>query len=426
MSFYIIEKEEQLQYLPHFDKCFVHVITNNNNYHPAISYVSLVYVKPFNNKGYIFCINHTESLSLKWQSFKKYLSEKELYAVDAKFTRYFFSTNINDITFNYISQGGTKFDFDKCEPNIIYDFYNQYGTLKNVNKIIPISKHYEYCENIYEIIKPYLLQNTEYEKKLTNVFFKIEKEGIKLDKECFIKHHENHNTPHFSIKGGRAYTHYNLYTLTGRPSNTFNGINYAALNKDNGERACYIPNNNVFIEADFQGYHPRLLGELINFPFSSDKTTYETLSEVLNVTPQEAKELTFKQTYGGVWDEYSDKPFFGQVKSLTDDLWNTIQHKGHIDTPSGKSFRLKNIDNPTPAKLLNYYIQNQETYKNVLQLNDIFNDFRPLKSRIVLYTYDAILIDASNDELNKIKEIINKLKYPVKLKYGVNYNELKQ
>ena len=74
--FYIIEKEEQLQHIPPFDKCFVHVITNNNNYHPAIAEVSLIYVKPFEGKGYIFCIKHTESLSLKWQTIKKYLSEK--------------------------------------------------------------------------------------------------------------------------------------------------------------------------------------------------------------------------------------------------------------------------------------------------------------------------------------------------------------
>ena len=79
--FYIVEKEDQLQHIPPFDKCFVHVITNNNNYHPAIAEVSLIYVKPFEGKGYIFCIKHTESLSLKWQTIKKYLSEKELYEV---------------------------------------------------------------------------------------------------------------------------------------------------------------------------------------------------------------------------------------------------------------------------------------------------------------------------------------------------------
>jgi hypothetical protein len=105
-------------------------------------------------------------------------------------------------------------------------------------------------------------------------------------------------------------------------------------------------------------------------------------------------------------------------------LWDTINYGGYIDTPSGKRFRSKDIENPTPQKVLNYYIQNFETSQNVLQLYGIFNDFRPLKSRIVLYTYDSILVDASREETEKIKQIIAKLQYPVRIKSGNNYNEL--
>lgn len=418
--FYIIEKEEQLQHIPPFDKCFVHVITNNNNYHPAIAEVSLVYVKPFNSKGYIFCINHTESLSLKWQPIKKFLSEKELYAIDAKYTKYFLSGKINDATFNH----GSKFDFSVCEPTIITNFYNEHSSLKNINELIPISKHYEYCENIYDVVKSYLIKNNEFIYKTIDVFFKIEKKGIKLDKKCFIEYHEEHLTPHFSVKQGVIYTLYNLYTLTGRPSNAFNGINFAALNKENGERSCFIPHNDLFIEVDFQGYHPRLIGELAEWHFPNDRNTYEILGQLLGVTQQEAKELTFKQLYGGVWSEYQDKPFFKQVNMFVDDLWETIQYSGYIDTPSGKRFKLKDIDNPNPQKVLNYYIQNYETSQNVLQLYALFNEFRPLKSRIVLYTYDSVLIDVAREESQKINDIIAKLQYPVRIKTGNNYNEL--
>jgi len=422
--FYIIEKEEQLQHIPPFDKCFVHVITNNNNYHPAIAEISLVYVKPFNSKGYIFCIKHSESLSLKWQTIKKYLSEKELYAVDAKYTKYFLSGKINDASLYYATKESSRFDFSGCEPIIISNFYSEHGSLKNVNELIPISKHYEYCENIYNVVKPYLLKNTDAMNKAIEVFFKIEKEGIKLDKTCFIKYHENHLTPHFSVKQGRIYTSYNLYTLTGRPSNSFNGVNFAALNKENGERTCFIPENDLFIEIDFQGYHPRLIGELAEWYFPNDRNTYEILGQLLGVTQQEAKELTFKQLYGGVWSEYKDKPFFKQVDIFVDDLWNTIQYSGRIETPSGKIFKLKDIDNPNPQKVLNYYIQNYETSQNVTQFYSLFNEFKSLKSRIILYTYDSVLIDVSREETPKIDELIAKLQYPVRVKTGINYNEL--
>lgn len=423
--FYIIEKEEQLQHIPPFDKCFVHVITNNNNYHPAIADISLIYVKPFDSKGYIFCIKHTESLSLKWQTIKKYLSEKELYAVDSKHTKYFLSGKINDASFNNALQGGTRFDFSGCEPVIISNFYRDHGTLKNVNELIPISKHYEYCENIYNVVKPYLVKSTDTVHKTVDVFFKIEKEGIKLDKNCFIEYHKEHSTPHFSVKQGTAYTSYNLYTLTGRPSNAFNSINFAALNKENGERKCFIPRNDLFIEIDFNGYHPRLLGTLVNYEFDKETNVYEQIGKILNNKDiSKVKETTFQNLYGGIRSELQNKPFFKSIQAFTDDLWNTINYGGYIDTPSGRRFRLKDIDNPTPQKVLNYYIQNFETSQNVTQLYALFNDFRPLKSRIILYTYDSVLIDVAREESQKINEIIAKLHYPVRIKTGTNYNEL--
>jgi len=423
--FYLIEKESQLPFLPPFDKCFVHVISNNYNYHPAISEVSLVYVKPFNDKGYIFCIKHNESLGLKWQPLKKFLSEKELYAIDAKYTKYFLSGNINDITLSSIAKG-VKFDFRKCEPIIMSNFYRIYNLLKNINELIPISKHYEYCEALYELVKPHIAKNTDYVNKQIDVFFKIEREGIKLDKECFIKYHENHPTPHFSIKQGRAYTNYNLYTLTGRPSNSFNNINYAALNKENGERECFAPGNDLFMEFDFNGYHPRLLGNIIGYKFDYDTNVYTQIAQLLNEPDiSKVKEITFQNLYGGIRKEFKNKPFFREVDMFTDSLWDEIQHQGHLTTPSGKTFHLKDIENPTPQKILNYYIQNFETSQNVEQLHALFSESRPLKTRIVLYTYDSVLIDASREETQKINEIIAKLKYPTRVKTGTNYNNLK-
>ena len=41
-------------------------------------------------------------------------------------------------------------------------------------------------------------------------------------------------------KDGYEYTKYNIFTQTGRPANSNNGINYAALNKDDGTRTKYI------------------------------------------------------------------------------------------------------------------------------------------------------------------------------------------
>ena len=70
---------------------------------------------------------------------------------------------------------------------------------------------------------------------------------IKQDKfeKFFEPQHEE-----YSICNNIIYTRYNLYTTTRRPSNTFNSINFAALNKDNKCRETFIPQNDKFVEID--------------------------------------------------------------------------------------------------------------------------------------------------------------------------------
>jgi hypothetical protein len=256
------------------------------------------------------------------------------------------------------------------------------------------------------------------------VFHEIESQGIKVDKQCFIDCYGNDlRYPEFNLAKGKIYSQYNLYTTTGRPSNTYNSINFAALNKNNGERMCYKPVNDVFVEFDIQGYHPRLLGDMVDFNFG-DRNTYELLGESLGVTMQEAKELTFKQLYGGVWAEYRDQPFFRDVVTHTDGLWDEFQYGGYVTT-ANKVFKRDELPDMTPSKLLNYVIQSAETSTNVMLLDNILRLLRNKKTKLVLYTYDAFLFDYSKDDgkelLIEIKDIIH---YPINIKQGNTYHGL--
>ena len=193
------------------------------------------------------------------------------------------------------------------------------------------------------------------------------------------------------------------------------------MNKTNGERLCYRPNNDSFIEIDIQGYHPRLIGELVSFEFPKDRNTYDYLGELLNVSQQEAKELTFKQLYGGVWSEYRNKPFFKDVIKYIDDLWDTYQYGGYYETKN-KIFAYDKT--MTINKLFNYVIQSYETSTNVQLLELILNHLKDKKTKLVLYTYDAFLFDYNKEDINLIQEIINILKYPVNIKQGKTYHSL--
>ena len=427
--FYIIEKSSQLQQLS-FEDCFVRFIPFNNNFHPALTELSLVYVRPLNSKkGYILCLNHNESLSLNKDEVFNWLDTLgRIWILDKKQSLHWYNNSDKLFDVNFLE----PVDIKSLDNACISYYYSKHNALPNVNCLIPISKHYEMCETIFNmalpIIKQYSLSNVTFQFnnfRTANVFYNIEKNGIKVDKNCFIDYYNGKLTnPQFSLSRSKIYTQYNLYTTTSRPSNTFNSINFAALHKDDGERACFKPENDKFIELDFQGYHPRLIGEMIGFDFPKDKNTYDVLGELLGVSRQEAKELTFKQLYGGVWSEYQNKPFFKDVIKYTDNMWDTYQYGGSIKCDN-KIF-IRDDENITRTKLFNYIVQSKETSTNVDLLKLVFDKLKDKKTKLVLYTYDAFLFDYSNEDKGLIQEVINILEYPVNIKQGKTYHGLEK
>ena len=428
--FYIIERQEQLDKLGPFNDCFVQFIQQNDNYHPKLSPLSLIYVRDITqHKGYMLCLNHNESFSLPYQETLNWLlgNTDRLFVLNKKEAMYHFPHPNKLYDINFIEHPDLTGIFTTCHTF----YYRQHTASPITNKLIPISKHYEECENIFDIVLPIIQQyranNVVYafnNGPLTRVFHAIESNGIKVDKQCFIDAYGNNlQYPQFNLSKGKIYSQYNLYTLTGRPSNTYNSINFAALDKNNGERACYRPTNDKFIEFDIQGYHPRILGDMIGFNFG-DKNTYELLGELLGVSAQEAKELTFKQLYGGVWGEYRDQPFFRDIVTLTDGIWDEYQYNGTYPTRNRIFIR---DDNMTQSKLLNYIIQSHETSNNVVMLDNILNYLRDKKTKLVLYVYDSILIDyASSDGDQVLLDIKNMIHYPVNIKTGKNYHALEK
>ena len=88
------------------------------------------------------------------------------------------------------------------------------GDKIDINRIIPIVKHYEYCEKTFHDLKNKINEpiNDFYNTKASVVFNAVERSGIRINREKF----ESYFHP---IDGEYAYTQFNFKTLTGRPSN---------------------------------------------------------------------------------------------------------------------------------------------------------------------------------------------------------------
>ena len=429
MAFYIIERQDQLDKLGPFNDCYIEFIQHNDNYHPKLSDLSLVYIRDLTqHKGYILCLDHNESFQLNKNNVFTWLLDntERLFVLDKKQALYHFPHEEKLFDVNFIKHFKAAVDL----PVVKHYYRTNYAF---TNKLIPISKHYEKCEltffNVLPIISEFRADNSIYAFNnglLTRVFQQIESNGIKIDKQCFVDCYGNDlQHPEYSIFKGKIYSHYNLHTTTGRPSNSYNSINFAALNKTNGERLCYRPANDMFIEFDIQGYHPRLIGELVDFHFPKDKSTYEYLGGLLGVEASEAKELTFKQIYGGVWNEFRDKPFFKDVVHYVDNIWELYQQTEIVC--KNRMFRCEEMDDMNPYKLFNYLIQSYETSTNVIILERILDYLKDKQTKLVLYVYDSILLDYAESDGDQLTlDIKNIIHYPVNIKIGKNYHSLEK
>ena len=139
-----------------------------------------------------------------------------------------------------------------------------------------------------------------------------------------------------------------------------------------------------------------------------------------------AKELTFKQLYGGVFENYKDLPFFKLTSEYIRTTWETFQATGSITCPiSNHVFERDKLENMNPQKLFNYVLQNMETSLNIEILYRILKLLKNKNTKLVLYTYDSFLFDVDNNELDVleiIKSVFTKLKLQIKQKNGIRYD----
>jgi hypothetical protein len=424
--FWLIETKKDLEYLQHkpIKEAFVEIIPYHDHIHPTLNNVSLVYIRPFNDtKGYMLCIDHSETTSLNKTVIGDILQSIErVWVQDKKQALYYFPLkclcDLSQLIPPYIQE----------LPKVYNHFYSKYPNYKETNKLIPVTKHYEKCEHIYNHVRSVLPKELPswfdfYNNKVVLAFFGIEKNGLKINKYEFDKHYEL-NQEFYSIQDDRIYTSYNLATTTRRPSNSFNGVNFAAINKDNGARRSYISSHG-YVEFDISAYHPTIVGRLLAYDFG-DVDVHQAFADLYQTSYQEAKEITFKQLYGGVFKEYEHLEFFQQVKEFVATNWETFNNTGQVIIPiSGYCFEKDKLENMNPQKLFNYMLQNIETAINTKILMDIHKLLRGRKTKIVLYTYDSFLFELGEDEEDieiEINEIFKKYKLTTKTKKGYDYD----
>ena len=434
--FYILESEKQLNRLQLLGRLggYVQVIPSNFDYHPKLTSTIAVYLRPLKSKyGYIIPIDHNDGLNVDKNRVYELLKEfKTLYTIDKKELLYHF--NIQESI--DVSLLNTMVNYEKLEysnnTTLVNHFYNKHK-IKNINKIIPLPKLYENCEKIYDKVEKLLDIEVPsgfdfYNTTATNVFYLLEQSGLGVYYEAFNKLFKPRD-PLYNTVDNSVLTFYNLYNITSRPTNAFNSVNFAAIPKGEQYRKCFKPKNDYFVEFDFDGYHLRLLCEQINYELT-DESAHKQLAKLYfekdNITDEEyneAKQINFHAIYGKIPEKWAFLEIFEKIDSYIKDLWSRYQDEGKILAPISKKPFTRKLKDMNPQKLMNYVMQSLETSRNIIILKEVLRYLKEKKTKVVLYTYDALLFDFSKEDGKETLEDIKRIlesdgKYPVKFKYS--------
>ena len=403
--------------IPIFKEPFLHPLHENNG-------LSALWCQPESAEEPFFIIQkHPDSDDIL-QDYK-WLDEELIVTPDKKILNHFYEFK-NVVDKNFIWWNETGKPFEKNISNNAIDFLsNKYYNVKKLNEIIPLSKHNEYCSDVYEgMARAYTGENDEYMNDVVKAFTSIEKNGIKVsDDICdiFDMRVKKH------ISDGKLYSQYNLWTTTGRPSNSFGSVNFAALPPE--KRKGFIAENDYLVEFDFDAYHLRLIADLVDYDFGKE-SVHEHLAKHYECSYEESKQRTFKLLYGGVDKETREKvPFFDKVHIYINKKWNEINTHNCVFTDIyRRKLLFKNYEDLNRNKVFNYLIQALETEANIEKILSIQDYLYNKKTKLVLYGYDSFLFDFSQQDgvetLKDIKSILEEGKHFTKSKMGLNYGEM--
>lgn len=314
----------------------------------------------------------------------------------------------------------------------ITDTYSQFWNARDVNRLIPLSvwssvlkKH---ARQQWEVVNT-TSQNNVYEsvRNMIRTLRQIEDAGLYVNRELLTEHFEK--KPLRIFKNNLVYSEYNPFTVTGRPSNRFGGINFSALNKSDGTRDIFVSryDSGSLVQIDFEAYHLRLVAEDFNISLP-DTSLHTELAKIYfdtdTITDElyaESKRKTFEIMYG-MSDETYGIDLFERIVEIRKTYTKT---NGTLTLPNGM---VVDVFEPNASKLFNYYVQSLEVVKTIPKLQQIIRLLQNTSNHLILYTYDSILLDMERYDTELLREVVAILednkKFPVRVYKGTTYGNI--
>lgn len=419
---------------------------NTVDCHPVLSYASILFIRNISTgKTYYHSTNHPDFRSQVdgytfWEMLTKYQNRK--WVVDKKaFEQQQPLPNLLDANLVGYLKNNAILDMDEYATmahRLIQK--NSFGHSK-LNLVIPLLKHKEAFDDLaddienlvhgFEVDTPFIRFND----LIIGTLGQLERQGIFVDAEKFKERFDV--TPD---SRGLVYSQYNVYTSTGRPSNRYGGVNYAALNQTDGTRSCFksrFGKHGKLVLIDYTTFHPRIICRLTKYNIPINVDIYEYLAklyfqkkDVDETDIKNSKLLTFRQLFGGVEEKYEHIKYLANLKTFIDEQWDFFKKNGYVLTPLFKrKITEKHIQDPNPSKVFNYILQAVEGEISIPKISTVLEYLKDKQTKAVLYTYDAVLYDYHKGDgpevLDKIRDIMGfGGAFPLKTYSGDTYQDM--
>ena len=224
------------------------------------------------------------------------------------------------------------------------------------------------------------------------------------------------------FKGTKPTIKYNLFgTVTGRLS--IHEGSFPILNVKSENRGILTPCNDAFLELDYNAEQIRTLLALSNKEQPQEdihewnrKNVYRGFG-----TRDAAKRRFFAWLYDDNSDDYLTERFYDRVSIL-----EKYYSEGVVSTPFNREIESDKFH------ALNYLIQSTASDNCLSQVSKIHRFLKNKKTKVAFVVHDSVVLDLHKSEtylIPQIKEIFEDTdlgKFPVNMKLGKNYGNLKE
>ena len=235
-------------------ECIIYPILSDENKHIILNSICLLFIRLLNNnEDYVLCFEHNEAQHLPIEVLIRLDSEKNKYVIDKKFIRHKLQlSHMIDLSLIHWINTLKPIEISKTTTSAHVLIYSNFRMFINVNRAIPILMYYQSIKQMFTNIEKDILDartmvnNTElpyFNEIMSENLRKIEGNGLHIDLEEAQKHWTDIILTN-NANNDFVYSEYNMYTITGRPSNRFGGINFAALNKSDDTRKIFTSRYN--------------------------------------------------------------------------------------------------------------------------------------------------------------------------------------